>query len=419
MKKLILTVLTMTLAVSAANAKWWIFGKAKDPVQIKYLYINNIASDELGRDVTIYRRSLINGGIEFRGKAKAAKGDIGSVRISLDGKETWTDAKFAPDGAFQYFFKPEPGKKYVMYIEAMDTSGETNKVDETRLGISVSDEDPWTSVKESLDGLIQAYNEEKPGKFMAGVADDFAGDKVMLERAVRDDFSALSGIQLRYTINNISSGAGGRIFVSIKYNRMVFINKTGASSTDSGDTELVFKQENGKLRLYSMKRPLIFGLSDVGSVATGVVMGESAGLALDSAGELSAAKTETVTKANDGNDMVSYNFAEDAAYSEGGTIPGDASLLINGDIAFQSAHVIDSSHRQVQIKEIIGKSIDDLTLADMTGLSYLDNTLYTPASAAGHTYGVRVDNNKYYAIEFVSFSAYLPPYTATFRVRSF
>jgi roadblock/LC7 domain-containing protein len=424
MKKLLLIAITLMFVSSGLNAKWWIFGKSKDPVNIKYLYINNISSDEAGSKIKVFKKSLQNQMLVLKGKVKSGKGEIGSIRITLNNKETWTDAKFAKDGSFNYSFKPEIGKTYIMFLEAMDTSGKTNNVDETRKEIIVSDEDPLKEVKKALDEMFLAYKTEKIKKFMAYVSNDFLGDSVMLERAVRDDFNALSNIRMRYVINNISAGSKGRIFVSIKYNRMVFVNKTGASSTDSGNTEMVFENKEGKLQLYSMKRPLIFGLSDADNVATGTVIGETEELIITNTGEVSTggtisnSKTLTGSKTNDGNDLLSYNFSDDATYSESGNAPGDVTKIINGDIAFYTFHIISSTPNNTKIKYFPGKNINTLTSAEVTNLSGYTTTITNPSSTTGNTYGV-YSGGEYHAIEIVSFSAPFPPYTVTFKVKSF
>ncbi|HBA60482.1 MAG TPA: hypothetical protein DCZ92_06635 [Elusimicrobia bacterium] len=300
MKKIIL-ILTAVLALAgAADAKWWIFGKSKDEVGLKYLYINRLSADETGPKFKIFRETLGSDGlVKITGRASTGKSAVGSVRISLDNKGTWSDVKFADNGTFEYAFKPETGRTYAMLLEITDTAGKTNKVEETRKELTLSEESVQAKVKETLDAMFDAYSKENLARFMGYVGENFAGDKAILERAVKRDFDALSNISLRYTLNNVASGAQGRIFVSVTYNRMVFVNKTGASTQDTGSTEFVFDSNEGKLSLYSMKQPLMFGLSDAENVATGVVQGNtSAALVLDDSGNI-----------GDGGTLVTINCA--------------------------------------------------------------------------------------------------------------
>ncbi len=410
MKKLLLIAITLMFVSSGLNAKWWIFGKSKDPVNIKYLYINNISSDEAGSKIKVFKKSLQNQMVILKGKVKSGKGEIGSIKITLNNKETWSDAKFAKDGSFNYSFKPEIGKTYIMFLEAMDTSGKTNNVDETRKEIIVSDEDPWKEVKKALDEMFLAYKTEKIKKFMAYVSNDFLGDSVMLERAVRDDFNALSNIRMRYVINNISAGSKGRIFVSIKYNRMVFVNKTGASSTDSGNTEMGFENKEGKLQLYSMKRPLIFGLSDPDNIATGTVVGGTTGLVITNTGEVATNNTTinvTVSNPSRTTQTANYTFATNAIQFAAGF-----QTVSVGNIGVDAWHILLNTG--ITGKRFSGKTLSDLTLADFTGLASSD--ILNPV--AGDVCGFKV-NDKYYAIEIVSNDLGDPSFTIIMKVRSF
>ena len=130
-------------------------------------------------------------------------------------------------------------------------------------------------IREVLDKMIAAYRNEEPSGFMKYVSDNFTGDATLLDRAIRKDFSAFDNIDLTYTLNNISSDPKGRIFVSINYNRKVISSKSGAMLTDRGTTEFIFSLEEGGPKVYSMKNPLIFGLSDASNVAQGTVMSSS------------------------------------------------------------------------------------------------------------------------------------------------
>ncbi|MBI4847128.1 MAG: hypothetical protein HY808_00930 [Nitrospirae bacterium] len=268
----IIAALIMTFMLSAsAEAKWWIFGQSNEEVSINYLYINKVASEEGGPKLVIYKESLSDGMITVNGKASVRKGKIGGVRVTTDNKEKWEDAKFSDNGAFEYLFRPETGKSYVIYVEIMDTAGKTNDIESTRKEVTVSDESVQSLIKEALDRMIEAYRNENAGLFMSYVSEEFAGDAVNLDRAIRKDFSAFDNIDIRYTINNIASNDKG-VFVSLNFNRTVISSRSGQTFTDKGITEFVFRNGEEGPKVYSMKNPLIFGLSDAAEVATGTVM---------------------------------------------------------------------------------------------------------------------------------------------------
>ena len=88
MKKLLLLAITLMFISSGLNAKWWIFGSSKDPVNIKYLYINNISSDEADPQIKLYQRSLKNQMIILKGKANSGKGEIGSILLTGEMRDT-------------------------------------------------------------------------------------------------------------------------------------------------------------------------------------------------------------------------------------------------------------------------------------------------------------------------------------------
>jgi len=202
---------------------------------------------------------------------KTKAGKVGSVEVSIDNRETWQKAKLGESGAFEFSFKPELGKTYDLYIKVLDTTGKSNKIEDTYRQITLSDRDLMAAVREALQKLVDAYCQENPSAFMALVSDDFAGDAVLLDRAIRKDFTAFDQIDLRFNISSVASGAKGRIYVSLLYNRFMLSAKSGASFTDKGTTEFVFEQKDDGLLVWSMKNPLIFGLSDAGNVATGTV----------------------------------------------------------------------------------------------------------------------------------------------------
>ncbi len=392
MKRTLILAAALLVSAGAADAKWWIFGKARTEVGLSYLYINGISADETGPRIKLFREMLGPEGL-VRIKGRAAGGQPGAVRITLDDKATWQDVKFASNGTFEYSFKPEAGRTYVMLIEVTDTSGKTNKVEETRKEITLSDESVQAKVKETLDGMFDAYSREDLPKFMSYVADDFAADKGILERAVKRDFDALSSISIRYTINNVAAGAQGRVFVSITYSRMVFVNKTGTTSTDTGATEFVFDYTDGKLALFSMKQPLMFGLSDASGVATGETPGNTAAnLVLDDSGNLGGTGT-LVTITCSGANYPAYKFSDGSKGCGAGA----------GDIWFYDASLfgtpgIGSGAGVTGEHTFSGVMLSGLTAAQVRGAVYAPAPSITGVGP-GSSYCYKTVSSDYYCVE--------------------
>ena len=403
MKKLLILAAAVLVLAGSADAKWWIFGKSKTEVGLKYLHINKVSAEETGPKIKVFREMLgADGLVKITGRASGGK--TGAVRITLDDKATWQDVKFADNGTFEHSFKPEPGRTYAMLIEVTDTAGKTNKPEETRKEITLSEENIQAKVKEALDALFAAYSGENLQKFMAGVGEDFAGDKAILERAVKRDFDALSNISLRYTLNNVAAGAQGRVFVSLTFNRLVFVNRSGQTSTDSGSTEFVFGSAEGRLALYSMKQPLIFGLSDAEGVATGEVLGNTGStLVLDESGNLGGGQTVTISCPSD---FPAYNFPGETSSCGAG---GGANIwfyLSGPDIIGMSVN-----------GKAFNKSLSALTAAEVRDVSgYAGGSL--PDSGYGYSYCFDV-SGEFYCLEMVSSRPTTGNETVTFRKKQF
>lgn len=274
-----LLILTATISLAAtADAKWLLFGTSKDETGLEYLQINRIPADEAGERIKFFREMLgPDEMLELSGKVSAGKGAARSIRISIDDKATWKDLKLSGSGTFEYQFKPSTSVVRVMHLEAAYASGKVIKTEELRREIVLSDETAQAGVREILDVLFDAYGSGNLAAYMNRVSADFTGGKPILERAIKKDFSDLRDVKLLYAVNSIASGRDGRFFVSVTYNRTMTVNRDGSSKQDIGVTEFIFSSKDGQLVLYSMKQPLVFGLSDAERVATGVVAGRNDG----------------------------------------------------------------------------------------------------------------------------------------------
>lgn len=126
-------------------------------------------------------------------------------------------------------------------------------------------------VKDTLAAMERAYEQEQLRKFMDLVSPDFSGDDFLIYRAVRRDFRFFDDIKLYLYLDSFSVDAKGRAQAAVKYNRSVIANKDSRSYKDSGLTQMTFVIEDGKAKLYDMKFPMIFGLSEGLQLTTGIV----------------------------------------------------------------------------------------------------------------------------------------------------
>lgn len=395
------------------EAKWWIFGQSEDEVGINYMYLNQIPYDEIDAKVTLYKDSLQDGMIYIKGKASVKKGKIGAVQISIDGKEKWEKAKLSNDGTFLFSFKPEISKTYNIYVKVIDTRGKTNSVDLTHKEITISDRDIQSLVKDVLNQMIEAYKVEDVVLFMSYVSDDFVSDTTVLDRAIRNDFSAFDNIDLRYTLNNLISDSKGMIFVSLNFNRMVISTKSGKSLTDKGTTEFVFKLGDKGPKVYNMKNPLIFGLSDASNIATGTVavntndpiiiinengttetkpFNEAIKIITEGEGSSTVESGTNITLISHGHPPAGFSFVD------GETTEGSGDFIITGFCSPTSAYgFLDN-----------GVTIADLGVVSLSSISEAPPSGYsvptTLCFAQGNSYAFKLANGKYAIIEVKSVS---------------
>lgn len=274
MKKNILIAAVMMFVLSAvpAHAKWWIFGKGKkDGVTISYLYLNNMPYQDMNGKAVFYRDSMQKNEIVVAGKAKTSNGSVGTVMVSLDGRETWEKANLAKDGTFEYVFTPETGRTYDFYLKAVDTTGKNNEVDETAVKISLSEERIGDKVIPFLTSLFNAYQDKDKKEFMDMVSESFSGGKEILDTAVGSDFNLLEQIKFLWSVNAVTTAPNGRLSVSLRYERRVTVADSGIPLSDKGFTELQIEPEEGVLKLAGMRSPLLFGLSGEEDISGGKI----------------------------------------------------------------------------------------------------------------------------------------------------
>ena len=398
----VLLIVVSMMFASNAHAKWWIFGQSEGTAEFRYLYLNGISYDEMGPKATLYRDALPGGLITIKGRATTPNNQIGAIQVSIDGKAKWDKARMSDDGSFEYVFTPELGKEYKVYIKAIDTTGKTNDIEKTRKEIIVSALNIQAIIRNALDNLIAAYQDEDAMKFMAQISDDFVGDKTNLSRAVRKDFTAFDNIRLGYTLNNVTSDSKSKIFVLINFTRMLTSVKSGKTLRDSGMTEFVFQLGDQLPKIFSMKYPLIFGVSDPQDIATGTVA--------------QSANQKIIVLDNRGNvGEVPYNEAKKQVQGDkvegGGTITArmqninfwtwftfadESFSQANGDIMFEgNAMVLKNGSRY---KFLGQQSVDQI-------IEVPDQASYTPAGqpifnvAVGQAYALYLTSGKYVVIE--------------------
>lgn len=238
---------------------------------IEYFQVNHLRVDASEKSLTLYRPFLSDGKIYIRSRADVGKNRLGAAYISIDGGRNWQNAAFLSNGTISYGFAAEPGRSYDVVIKAMDHRAQSNDIHRSRTRINVSDQDMHAVINRLLKAAVRAYEAENADAFMAHVSEDFTGDKMNLDSAIRRDFSLLDNIDLQISAANFAVDANGYAFMSVTYTRSVTSTRSGRSLQDKGLTEMIFTVAGPKPQIYSMKNPVLFGLSDAANVASGQV----------------------------------------------------------------------------------------------------------------------------------------------------
>lgn len=241
-------------------------------VYLAKLSINQISILDLSRKVTLYKEMLPEGNIVIQGTAKSPAA-VREVLISIDGRDTWHKADLRKNGAFSFRFQPELSTDYYIYVEAKDAEGKTNDTYLTRCQLVVADTPVMAAIRQTLDSMISSYQSKNSTQFMKHISSRFVGDDILLHRAIRRDFSALDLTSLRYSITNFAFDSKGNIATTLYFNRSVTSLKTGNFFKDSGTTQIIFTAGENGPEVYSMKAPLLFGLSDASNLITGTATG--------------------------------------------------------------------------------------------------------------------------------------------------
>lgn len=114
-----------------------------------------------------------------------------------------------------------------------------------------------------VDKLVSAYESRRSARFGTLVSDDFTLDKSSLDDSVRQDFLKYSYININFFVNTVIKSSDGKMAVSVNYTRTLEDRIAGKTISNSGNTELILKKENGIYKLYSMRKPYLFGVTGI------------------------------------------------------------------------------------------------------------------------------------------------------------
>jgi hypothetical protein len=251
---LFIIALTMVFVTLPSGAQAQTAGPAG--VKIESLVVGGMPADREAK-VHVFKQLLPGGKIYVSGKPVAAQGPVAAVGVSHDKGKTWYKAHLLENGTFEYSFRPQAPAVYTICARVTDGKGMRTEVEASCREVTVSEKGAHMLVRETLDKLVEAYEEKNIRLFMSYVSDDFFGDKSIFEESIRNAERRYQDMDIRYSIDSVVPDYNDKIFVSINFNRRYTNIGTGATSTDSGATSFILKLEGGQLKVLSMTKPLL------------------------------------------------------------------------------------------------------------------------------------------------------------------
>jgi len=157
----------------------------------------------------------------------------------------------------------------VVLLLVMTVSGADAMAQETSKNLSVGKKasgktsflETQKAVRETLDGMVEAYTGKNARQFMSFVAENYMGDDSLLERRIRRDFSKFLDMDIRYTLNNVTTDSRNEnISVAVSFTRSYTDVKTTKRINKNGSAAFIFRMVDGSPKLLDMKRPSMFGV---------------------------------------------------------------------------------------------------------------------------------------------------------------
>lgn len=111
-------------------------------------------------------------------------------------------------------------------------------------------------VLQTLDALIDAYQNKNSMAFSRYVSERYTGDDMILDSRIRDTMRRAHDVGIRYTVNNLTSDGRGKVFVAVTYTREYTDIGTTQRVVHTGQAALIFIRDGGEYLLYSQPNPL-------------------------------------------------------------------------------------------------------------------------------------------------------------------
>ncbi|MGM0608144.1 MAG: hypothetical protein ACQESP_06980 [Candidatus Muiribacteriota bacterium] len=217
-----------------------------DVEEKQVLYIN--------RDDLIRNKMIITGEID-----DTQAQDIETIRISLDGGETYNEAEGV--SPFRYEHTPQPRDKYVLRVVGRDASGGVSGQNFINVEINFINETDQQQIKRYMSDFVNFIEREQYGGVMSYFNEsDYLGDLGGFTQNIIDYFYYYDYFYIRYDIRSILPFGRG-IEVAVDWETDVTVTDSGKTKKEEGFTLFQFeKNDENRWRIRDILEGTLFGI---------------------------------------------------------------------------------------------------------------------------------------------------------------
>lgn len=205
-----------------------------------------------------------HGEVVIEGKADGGGSSVKKIEVSVDGGQTWDEAKGKE--TWQHRFSPVPNKNYYFSARVTNTAGLIS--DPRAFGVIKLTYLPYTLselIQKKADELSRAYMAKDLDRYMKLVSREYQNiprGRHKLRQSIDNDFKSLNNIVLRFTVNQVFELEG--VIMAEIYWRLTY---AGLQEPREGYIEIHFDPLD-QLKILVQKKDLYFGAMAIGYNAT-------------------------------------------------------------------------------------------------------------------------------------------------------
>ncbi|MEI6437368.1 MAG: hypothetical protein WCO69_01305 [Candidatus Omnitrophota bacterium] len=218
--------------------------------------LNSRAMNGVSSTVQVDRGGLVSGVLQLTGRLSFMN-NVERMLISVDDGRTWDQLPLTQ--MISHSFTPIAGVVYVPQIKVRLTTGDEGviKFFPNVQGIVYQDIDFNQMVLDAVKLVADTYERADAGAFSDLISREYLGNKTMLEEGVRFDFDMFTSIKIVIYVSRIER-RGDQMVVETRWDKTQTPRKTGQDQRTSGNTVMVFKLEDGRMKIYNLRGNLLY-----------------------------------------------------------------------------------------------------------------------------------------------------------------